>query len=73
MSGNVWEWCEDVWHDNYNGAPTDGTDWLVGGEQNRRIWRGGSWFNYAFICRSAVRFWEDTDFRDSLLGFRVVI
>ena len=73
MSGNVWEWCEDVWYGNYNGAPTDGTAWLVGGGRNRRIWRGGSWLNFAYRCRSANRLEGDTDDRNSYLGFRVVI
>ncbi len=75
MSGNVWEWCEDIWHDNYNGAPTDGTAWLVGGEQNRRIWRGGSWRYYEGKCRSAYRggSWDDANLRHYDLGFRVVV
>ncbi|MCA6621460.1 MAG: SUMF1/EgtB/PvdO family nonheme iron enzyme [Pseudanabaena sp. M165S2SP1A06QC] len=49
MHGNVWEWCEDVWHENYNGAPNDGSAWLTGGEQNRRALRGGSWYINASI------------------------
>lgn len=73
MSGNVWEWCEDVWHENYNRAPTDGTAWLVGGGRNRHIWRGGSWLNFAYRCRSANRLEGDIDDRNSYLGFRVVI
>jgi formylglycine-generating enzyme required for sulfatase activity len=55
MHGNVWEWCEDVWHDNYNSAPNDGTAWLKGGEQSRRVLRGGSWDNIDYFCRSADR------------------
>jgi formylglycine-generating enzyme required for sulfatase activity len=42
MHGNVSEWCEDVWHDNYNGAPTDGSAWLLGGDDSGRVVRGGS-------------------------------
>ena len=42
MYGNVWEWCEDVWHDNYKDAPVDGTAWTDGGNQNVRVVRGGS-------------------------------
>ena len=47
MSGNVWEWCQDVWHDSYQGAPADGSAWLQEGDQARRVLRGGSWgFSY---------------------------
>lgn len=45
MHGNVWEWCEDFWHANYNGAPTDGSAWLSGGDSRYRVLRGGSWFS----------------------------
>jgi formylglycine-generating enzyme required for sulfatase activity len=73
MHGNVWECCEDVWHENYNGAPTDGSAWLKDGEQNKHIVRGGSWLNYAYGCRSALRLRNVTVFRNDYLGFRVVI
>jgi formylglycine-generating enzyme required for sulfatase activity len=46
MHGNVWEWCQDTWHENYNGAPTDGSAWVdENANQNRMILRGGSWYN----------------------------
>ncbi|MBD2175755.1 SUMF1/EgtB/PvdO family nonheme iron enzyme [Pseudanabaena sp. FACHB-1998] len=73
MHGNVWEWCEDVWHENYNGAPTDGSAWLTGGEQNRRALRGGSWFCDAINCRSAFRIRNPADYSDDFIGFRVVV
>jgi formylglycine-generating enzyme required for sulfatase activity len=73
MHGNVWEWCEDVWHENYNGAPSDGSAWLTGGEQNRRALRGGSWFNDGFVCRSANRVSNNAVVRNSDNGFRVVV
>jgi formylglycine-generating enzyme required for sulfatase activity/uncharacterized caspase-like protein len=73
MHGNVWEWCEDVWHENYNGAPTDGSAWLKDGEQNKHIVRGGSWYDFAYNCRSAGRIRIDADSRNINLGFRVVI
>lgn len=44
MSGNVWEWCEDIWHENYDGVPRGGTVWLNGRDSSRRVLRGGSWY-----------------------------
>ena len=45
MSGNVDEWCADHWHENYNGAPNDGSAWVTGGDASRRVVRGGSWYD----------------------------
>ncbi|MEI6429902.1 MAG: SUMF1/EgtB/PvdO family nonheme iron enzyme [Pseudanabaena sp. ELA607] len=73
MHGNVWEWCEDVWHENYNGAPTDGFAWLTDGEQNKRALRGGSWFDSAINCRSAYRCWDSANYSIVCFGFRVVV
>ena len=73
MYGNVWEWCEDVWHENYNGAPSDGSAWLTGGKQDRRALRGGSWDYNVIICRSAGRGWDLADWCVNCLGFRVVV
>ena len=55
MHGNVSEWCEDVWHDSYEGAPTDGSPWVEGGDQSLRVVRGRSWFDIPMLCRSADR------------------
>jgi formylglycine-generating enzyme required for sulfatase activity len=55
MHGNVWEWCADHWHGNYDGAPTDGTAWLSSDESARRMLRGGSWDSGPRNCRSAHR------------------
>jgi formylglycine-generating enzyme required for sulfatase activity len=73
MHGNVWEWCEDVCHESYNGAPSDGSAWLTGGKQNIRTLRGGSWADNFFDCRSAKRYSYDADDRFGNFGFRVVV
>ncbi len=54
MHGNVWEWCSDRWHDNYDGAPTDGSSWETG-TNNDRLMRGGSWCSEPDLCQSAFR------------------
>ena len=72
MHGNVWELCQDVWHDNYNGAPTDGSAWESGGNIESRLVRGGSWLNPPQSCRSACRYEIAPDFDNFLIGFRVV-
>jgi len=72
MHGNVWEWSQDWYHDSYNGAPTDGSAWLSGGEQKYRVLRGGSWRNGSGFMRSALRHWASTDGRVDGYGFRVV-
>jgi formylglycine-generating enzyme required for sulfatase activity len=56
MHGNVWEWCQDDWHDNYEAAPIDGTAWVNANSKiNRKVLRGGSWFADPRYCRSAIR------------------
>jgi len=72
MHGNVWEWCQDHWHDSYKGAPTDGSAWIKGGNSERRILRGGSWITYPGYCRSAYRFINVPGYRNFSIGFRVV-
>ncbi|NET43786.1 bifunctional serine/threonine-protein kinase/formylglycine-generating enzyme family protein [Okeania sp. SIO2B3] len=72
MHGNVWEWCQDVWHDNYEGAPTDGSAWETGGDSNRRMLRGGCWYLYSRLCRSAVRGSNVADNLNYIRGFRIV-
>jgi formylglycine-generating enzyme required for sulfatase activity len=74
MHGNVWEWVEDVWHDSYSGAPTDGSAWTDGKGENssrNRVDRGGSWDDYQRSYRSAGRNWIEPDIRYVNLGFRV--
>ncbi|MTJ47484.1 formylglycine-generating enzyme family protein [Dolichospermum sp. UHCC 0259] len=75
MHGNVYEWCQDHWHDNYEGAPTDASAWLYDEENNReRLVRGGSWRNGPILCRSAYRDGENPkpDNTYNAIGFRVV-
>jgi formylglycine-generating enzyme required for sulfatase activity len=74
MHGNVWEWCEDHWHGNYEGAPTDGSAWIdsEAEEDATRVRRGGSWSNYPSYCRSATRFNGIAGIRYTYNGFRVV-
>jgi len=72
MHGNVWEWCEDHWHDNYEDAPADGSAWLTENEEARRVYRGGSWFDGSRDCRSAYRDSFSPDDRSYFFGFRVV-
>lgn len=71
MHGNVLEWVEDVSHDNYTGAPTDGSVWKVGGDSARRVLRGGSWYGNPRDLRSANRDRSTPGFRLSGTGFRI--
>ena len=73
MHGNVWEWCEDDWHDNYDSAPKDGSAWLdldTNEGKDKRL-RGGSWYNLPGVCRSAYRYFFSRVDRNSDIGFRV--
>ena len=70
MHGNVWEWVQDCWNANYEGAPTDGTAWLSG-DCDERVKRGGSWFSYPRDLRSANRGMYSADYRSSVIGFRI--
>jgi formylglycine-generating enzyme required for sulfatase activity len=72
MHGNVWEWCSDRWHENYNGAPTDGSCWETG-KSEYRVVRGGSWDNFAVNCRSVNRNRLATGGRHKRIGFRVAV
>ncbi len=71
MHGNVDEWCQDYWHDNYEDAPTDGSAWLTDDEAANRVLRGGSWIFSPRHCRSAYRHYTSPDNRSDYTGFRV--
>jgi formylglycine-generating enzyme required for sulfatase activity len=71
MHGNVWEWCQDHWHSNYDGAPTEGSAWIEGGDLSYRVRRGGSWNVIPRNCRSAYRYFSYPGLRYSYDGFRV--
>lgn len=72
MHGNLWEWCADVWHDNYRHAPDDGTAWSRGRMSTYRVGRGGSWHDKPHTCRSATRLKLKANEGDETIGFRVV-
>ena len=55
MQGNVWEWVQDCWHNEYTGAPTDGSAWIEGGDCDKRVNRGGGWGNHPRTLRVAKR------------------
>lgn len=73
MSGNVWEWVQDCWHENYQGAPLDGKAWQ---EQNNSVYasrmlRGGSWIEKSDSLRSAIRYKFPQDQSSYFIGFRL--
>ena len=72
MTGNVFEWCEDLWHTSYRGAPTDGSVWIARGDKVKRVIRGGSWGTNPEYCRSALRYWHDPGRADDDGGIRAV-
>ncbi|MEO0827438.1 MAG: SUMF1/EgtB/PvdO family nonheme iron enzyme [Cyanobacteria bacterium J06635_15] len=72
MHGNVWEWCQDQWHDTYDGAPVDGSAWISSDDSVGRLLRGGSWYDFPDYCRSANRGRNARDGRYVDIGFRVV-
>lgn len=77
MHGQVWEWCQDNWHDSYQGAPADASAWFddnnqLDQKQGRAVLRGGSWIDDPEGCRSAYRGSYFRDFHNYVDGFRVV-
>ncbi|MDB9438779.1 Serine/threonine-protein kinase F [Dolichospermum sp. UHCC 0315A] len=75
MHGNVWEWCEDGWHENYINAPTwpnNNIPWISQSD-NKRMLRGGQWYLNPSYCRSASRSYNNGDRRNKDNGFRLVV
>lgn len=81
MHGLVWEWCADHRHNDYEGAPDDGSAWVDeklnndkdgNNSQNIRVLRGGSWIDDSHCCRSAFRYGTVAGSSNDVLGFRVV-
>ena len=72
MHGDIWEWCLDVYHSNYQDAPKDGSTWLTGKDNNRKLLRGGGWNYVARYCRSANRISLARAGLNYRVGFRVV-
>lgn len=71
MSGNVKEWCEDDSHDDYEGAPVDGSAWVDNPRSAYRVIRGGSWNYNQAVCRAANRDGDYPIFRNYGIGFRI--
>jgi len=72
MHGNVWEWCADHWHNNYEGSPLNESIWLSSDISSTRLLRGGSWPSDPVSCRSACRSSSVADIDIFDIGFRVV-
>ncbi|MDT5121160.1 MAG: hypothetical protein QOC96_642 [Acidobacteriota bacterium] len=70
MHGNVWEWCEDVYVNSYNGAPTDSSTWLSREDSKVHVERGGSFNDEADPLRSAYR--DSWNGPNGSIGFRLV-
>ncbi len=70
MHGNVWEWCEDDYHSNSQGAPSDGSPWIIENAFSK-VLRGGSWDGYGFNCRSAYRYYIRHNAQYYNIGFRL--
>lgn len=71
MSGNVYEWVEDSYHDSYTGAPSDGSVWQD--DDAKRVVRGGSWYYFPLFVSASARLWLDPDHRFAIkdVGFRL--
>ena len=71
VHGNVWEWVQDCWHDDYIGAPTDGSAWVTGGDCGLRMMRSGGYIHTWSWVRSARRVANHAGAPDFTVGFRL--
>ena len=72
MAGNVWQWLDDCYHENYQDATADGSAWTTACSNDARVLRGGSWFYSPANLRSAIRYWITPGNRYVNYGFRLV-
>ena len=72
MLGNVSQWTQDCWNDNYLGAPADGNPWIIG-NCRARVVRGASWLGYPREMRSSYRWALPLAYRSFTIGFRVAL
>lgn len=72
MAGNIFQWVEDCWNEDYTGAPTDGGAWVTV-DCKFRVGRGGDWFDDPKILRAAFRDYDSPEGRDYFSGFRVAM
>jgi formylglycine-generating enzyme required for sulfatase activity len=73
LHGNIWEWCQDRWHNNYQESPPDRRIWETGDSSNCRVLRGGSWLSDTWFCRSANRSYLSPESKNNSVSFRVVL
>ena len=71
IHGNVAEWCEDSWHDNYQEAPSNGEPWVEDDDSSERVLRGGSWLHLPGSCRSSQRLSSPGNSKSDAFGFRI--
>lgn len=71
LHGNAWEWVQDCWHGDYNGAPVTGVSWETNCKEERRVLRGGGWGIGPSIARAADRDWDTPGYRVNYTGFRL--
>ncbi len=72
VHGYLWEWCSDIWHDNYDGAPANGIAWTTG-DADKRVLRGGSWKDPAAKLTSTYRRSAPRQLKDDAVGLRCVL